>query len=133
MKLLSCIQPGKFLGIQHIQSIMREMPGHTAAIMQPSHVLCTLYMGIARMWHDFCALADLLNQPTSALFTIKMAGLDIIKTLEYSPVVKISETEGLLVHQSIIKNGFFLCFSCHVAANKEHIVPKYICTTRNIM
>ena len=51
------------------------------------------------MWCDFCAHADLLNQPSCALSTIKMAGLDIIKTLKYSPVVKIPETEGLLVCQ----------------------------------
>ena len=97
MKLLSHVQPMKFLGIQHTQSIMHKIPGHTATIMQPSHVLCTLYSEIAQMWHDFCTHADLLNQPMCTLSTIKMAGLDIIKTLKYSPVVKIPETKGLLV------------------------------------
>ena len=107
MKLLSCVQPAKFLGVQHTQSIMHEIPGHTAAVMQPSHVLCTLYSEIARMWHDFCAHADLLTQLMCALSTIKMAGLDIVKTLEYSPVVKIPETKGLLVRQCSARLGEF--------------------------
>ena len=39
MKLLSSVQPAKFLGVHHTQSITREIPGCTATIMQPSHVL----------------------------------------------------------------------------------------------
>ena len=63
MKLLSCVQPTQFLGIQHTQLITRKIPGHTAAILQPSHALCTLYLEIAWIWCDFCARADLLIQP----------------------------------------------------------------------
>ena len=32
------------------------------------------------MWCDFCAHADLLNQPMRTVSIIKMAGLDVIKT-----------------------------------------------------
>ena len=81
----------KFLGVQ-------------AAIMQPSCELCTL---IAWMWHDFCAHVDLINQPMDAFFNIKMARQDIVKTLEYSPVIKIPETEGLLVCQCSARLGEF--------------------------
>ena len=73
-----------------------------------------------------------------------------IKTLEYSQVVKIPESEGLLVDHCSARLGefrltlwvvsilmydqgfhnkkwfFSLSLSCHVAANKEHI-----CTTKN--
>ena len=109
------------------------------------------------IWCDFCTHADLLNQPMLALSNIKMARQDV-KTLKYSPVIKIPETEGLLVRHCSARLGecgltswvvgilmydqefhyknlfFSLSLSCHVAANKEHIVPKYqICMTRNIM
>ena len=80
---------------------------------------------------------------------MKMAGQDI-KTLEYSQVVKIPESEGLLVSQCSARLGkfrltlwvvsilmydqefhnkkwlFSLSLSWHMAANKEHI-----CTTKN--
>ena len=123
-------------------------------------------MHIALIWCDFCTHADLHSQPMSTLFNIKVAGQDVVKTLEYSPVVNIPESEGLLVqhcsatlgeygltlwvvsilmydqefhHKKLSFSVFFV--SCHVAADKEHIVasrhfqvPKYhICTTRNIM
>ena len=61
MKLLSHIQSAEFLGVQHTQLIMREIPGHTATIMQPSHAPCTLYSEIAWIWHDFGARTDLLS------------------------------------------------------------------------
>ena len=151
MKLHSYVQPAEFLGLQHTQLITCKIPGHTATIVQPSHALCTLYLEIAWIWCDLCACADLLTQNPTHMHppNIKMAGQDI-RTLEYSQVVKIPESEGLLVHHCSARLGefgltlwvvsilmcdqefhnknwcFSLSLSCHVAANKEHI-----CMTKN--
>ena len=101
MKLLSCIQPTEFLGIQHTQLIMHKIPGYTAAIMQPSHALCTLYLEIAQIWCDFCTCADLLIQPMHAHLTLSpstnMAGSK--GKLLYTLVPIVSEKELLLVNE----------------------------------
>ena len=125
MKLLSCIQPTKFLGVQHTQLITRGISGHTAqlitrgipgrtaqlitckipgrtAIMQPSHALCTLYSESAQIWSDygvtFAHILTYLPNP-HALSKKAMTGKDIVSKLEYSPVKKIRESEALLVRQ----------------------------------
>ena len=73
MKLLSCVQPTKFLGVQHSWLITCVIPGHTipgctATIMQPLHALCTQALSrYGVIWGDFCAHADLLTQPTCTL------------------------------------------------------------------
>ena len=57
-------------------------------------VLCTQALpryGV--IWGDFCTHADLLTQPTCTLQ----------KTLEYSQVVKIPESEGMLVCQCSVR------------------------------
>ena len=142
MKLLSHVQPAKFWAYNAHQLIMRAIPWHTAG----SHATITsdLYFVLknSQIWCDFCTCADLLSQPMHALSNIKMAGQDIVKTLEYSPVVKIPESEGLLVQQCSARLGeygltlwvvsilmydqefhhkklFFPLFfvSCHMAAN----------------
>ena len=80
----------KFLGIQ-------------LAVMQQSHdrvVLCT------QIWHDFCTHADLLMQPMSHTLQDKMKGKDM-KIMAYSPVMKIPESEGLLVRQCTSHLGEF--------------------------
>ena len=61
MKLLSHVQPTEFLGVEHTQLIMREIPGHTAG----NHVTITsnldFVLKFAQIWRDFCARADLLS------------------------------------------------------------------------
>ena len=53
----------------------------------------------------FAHVLTYLANPTCALSNIKMAGQDIVKTLEYSPVVKIPESEGLLVQHCLVRLG----------------------------
>ena len=69
MKLLSRIQPVEFLGVQHTQLIMCEIPGHTAG----NHVTITcnldFVLKFARIWHDFCAHADLLSNQNAHMVT----------------------------------------------------------------
>ena len=125
MKLLSRIQPMKFLGIQQTvnhtwnswaystvdhtwnswvystQLITCKIPGCTA-IMQPSHALCTLYSESARIWCDygvtFAHVMTYLPNPR-ALSKKVMVGKDVVSKLEYSPVKKIRESKALLVRQ----------------------------------
>ena len=101
MKLLSHIQPVEFMGVQHTQLITRKIPGCTAAIMQPSHALCTLYSEIAWIWCDFCAHADLLIQPTHTHLTLSPSTnmADSKGKLLYTPVPIVSEKELLLVNE----------------------------------
>ena len=104
MKLLSRMQPMEFLGIQHTQFIVRKIPGCTAAIMQPSHALCTLYSEIVWVWCDFCACADLLIQLMHAHLTLfPGTNMDGSKDkLLYTPVPIVSEKELLLRNVPII-------------------------------
>ena len=49
----------------------------------------------------------LTHLPNPRALSIKMAGQQDIKTLEYSQVVKIPESKGLLVHQCSARLGEF--------------------------
>ena len=90
----------------------RGIPGHTTHSVDHaqnswaySWQSCNHHMIYCTGRCDFCAHADLLSQPMCALSNIKMARQDIVKTLEYSPVVKIPESEGLLVWHSSARLG----------------------------
>ena len=93
MKLLSCVQPMEFLGVQHTQSIRCEIPGCTAAIMQPSHVLCTRRLPGYGMTFAYVPTYF----PTDAALSKMSADKEQRAVLEYSPVPKIKESEALLV------------------------------------
>ena len=106
MKLLSHVQPTKFLGVQHTHLITRGIPRHIAklitcgilgctAIMQPSHVLCT--RRVPGYGVTFAHVLTHLPNPR-ALFKKAMVGKDVVSKLEYS-VKKIRESEALLVRQ----------------------------------
>ena len=122
--------------------------------MQPSHEYLLPVCGVT-----FAHVLTYLTNPCAHSSNIKIAGQDI-KTLEYSQVVKIPESEGLLVCHCSARLGefrltlwvlsilmydqefhnkkwlFSLSFSYHVAANKEHICMTkniFVHTTRNIM
>ena len=119
MKLLSRIQPTKFLGVQHTHLITRGIPGCTGqlitcgipghtAIMQPLHSLCTLYSESARIWCDYgVTFAHVLTHlPNPCTLSKKaMVGKDIVSKLEYSPVKKIRESKALLVRQCSSRLG----------------------------
>ena len=109
-KLLSCVQPMKFLGIQHTQLIMHGIPRHTAldhAHKIPGHTAsnhatitcqrCTLYSKLPGYGVTFVHMLTYLSN-LCALSNINMAEQDIVvKTLEYSSVIKIPESKALLV------------------------------------
>ena len=118
-------------------------------------VLCT--WRLPRCGVTFAHMLTYLTNPHVHSPPSKWSDWTLLK-LKYSPVVKIPETKGLLVRQFSARLGkfgltlwavsilmydqefhhkklfFSLSLSCHVAANKEHIVPKYhICMNKNIM
>ena len=87
-----------------------EIPGHTA--LSDDHacnfwvysrncaiVLCT--QAFPRYGVTFAHVLTYLPNPCA--LSIKMAGQQDIKTLEYSQVVKIPESEGMLVRQCSIR------------------------------
>ena len=71
--------------------------------MQPSHALCT--QALPRYGVTFAHMLTYLPNPHA--LSIKMARQQDIKTLEYSQVVKIPESEGLLVCQCSARLGEF--------------------------
>ena len=83
----------EFLGVQHTQLIMSKILGHTAAIMQPSHALCTW-----RLPRYVVTFAHVLTYfPTDATLSKMSADKEQHAGLQYSPVPKIKESEALLV------------------------------------
>ena len=96
MKLISCIQPTEFLGVQHTQLIMHKIPGHTAG----NHATitcqnCTLYSKIPRYCVTF---AHMLTYLSNLRTFSKMAGKEQdCAVLQYSGVPEIRESEAPLV------------------------------------
>ena len=85
----------KFLGIQCTLAGHPWNSWDTTCNWQSCHHHMMIVGLCTHISHDFCACADLLTW----LSNNKTAGKDAPNILVYSPVHKIPETEGLLVHQ----------------------------------